>query len=442
MSGGRGAAASGADVDAWRNVAAAGTAPARLAAVVARLVADGGAGSPLSRDLAAAAGSAPAAPPAEVVAAVVGTDSVPLPGAPAAAAGRPGEDRGVGADARPDPAADPRRGADEVAGSWRRLGVLAAVVGDPLYPDRLRARWPDADVPPLLAWRGPPPVVVDRGPTVAIVGARRATPYGTGIASWLAEAASSAGILVVSGGAVGIDAAAHDAARDGPGGTVVVLGCGHAVRYPRPHARSGGLFASVLSSGGALVSEHLPTTRPRAGVVRARNRIVAALADVVVVVEGGARSGALVTASAAAQRGVPVLAVPGDVRRPGSAAPHRLLAEGAAPCTGPEDLLNAVGVEAALRTQAGMSGGPAAGPCGNAHRGEAGSTESSFTTLPDRLYEALREAWPQPLRTDDLVATAGLPVGRVLAAVTRASVAGEVAETPHGVRLTRAPPHS
>src|SRR5690606_1664623 len=129
-------------------------------------------------------------------------------------------------------------------------------------------------------------------------------------------------------GAVGIDAAAHRAALESGGTTTVVLGCGHGVPYPRAHAVPGGLFDRVLDTGGALASELLPDEPPRAWQVRARNRLVAALVDVVVVVEGGARSGSLLTATAAADRGVTVMAVPGDVRAPGSVAPHRLLAEG------------------------------------------------------------------------------------------------------------------
>ncbi|WP_052666439.1 DNA-processing protein DprA [Nitriliruptor alkaliphilus] len=300
---------------------------------------------------------------------------------------------------------------------WRRDGVRVATVTDPAYPDRLRSGWPHADVPPLLAWRGDPPAAV---PAVAIVGARRATGYGTGVAAWLAEAASAAGARVLSGGAVGIDAAAHLAAYAGPGGTSVVLGCGHAVRYPRPHADPGGLFDRVLDHGGTLLSEQLPDARPHAGNVRARNRIVAALADVVVVVEGGARSGALITATAAADRGTPVLAVPGDVRAPGSVAPHRLLAEGAGPCTEPADLMDVLGTSAPRD-----AGGPGPG--------------AAVSVLPPDVHAILAEAWPRPVPVDDLAARSGRSAPALLGALTRARVAGETADDTAGVRLRRAP---
>lgn len=308
----------------------------------------------------------------------------------------------------------------DVLERWHALGVRIATVADAAYPDRLRRGWPHVDAPPLLAWRGVPPV--DQ-PAVAIVGARRATGYGTGVAAWLAEAAAAAGARVLSGGAVGIDAAAHLAALDGPGGTCVVLGCGHGVRYPRAHAGPDGLFERVLDHGGTLLSEHLPAARPHAGNVRARNRIVAALADVVVVVEGGARSGALVTATAAADRGVPVLAVPGDVRAPGSAAPHRLLAEGAGPCTAPVDVLQALGADPPHAT-------PTAMPARAA---------TVTSVLPTDVHAVLAEAWPRPVAVDDLAARTGRPAPALLGALTRARVAGETSDDATGVRLRRAP---
>lgn len=371
----------------WDEVAAPGTDPATLARLVQHVVAGPGTAA-IGRLV---AGAAAGLPPPE----------------PATALRRALDACGA------KTAASPPDGADIVE-AWARAGVRVACLGDPLYPQRLLADWPRPGLPLLLAWRGAPPH--RDTPAVAIVGARRATPYGTGIAGWLAEAASAAGVTVVSGGAVGIDAAAHAAALRGGGGTQVVLGCGHGVPYPSVHARPGGLFDRILHSGGTVLSEHLPRTRPRPGVVRERNRIVAALADAVVVVEGGARSGSLLTAGAAADLGIPVLAVPGDVRRPGSTAPHRLLAEGAAPCTGPADLLDVLPDTAA-----------------------ATPTPAATVDLPPALLGPLQAAWPAPLRVDDLAAASGLPIARVLVALTRAALAGEVAEDADGVRLCRPP---
>lgn len=305
---------------------------------------------------------------------------------------------------------------------WRAQGCRLSVVGDPAYPTRLAEDWPTTDGPVLLVTAGTPPATA---PTVAIVGSRSATSYGVGVAAWMAEAASVAGVHVVSGGALGIDAAAHRAALHGPGGTSVVLGCGHDVGYPRPHARPGGLFEQVLAAGGGLLSEQLPCVPPRAGIVRARNRIVAGLADVVVVVEGGRRSGSLLTATAALERGRSVLAVPGDIRRPGSAAPNRLLSEGAGTCTDPSELLAALPPTDGRRAE----GGP---PIPDA-------TSGAVTALPSAVHRLLVEGWPRAIVRDELIARSGRAPGEVLAALTRAQLAGEVVERADGFVLRRQP---
>lgn len=316
-----------------------------------------------------------------------------------------------------------RPGAEQVVAAtsvlqrWAELGCQVALVGDPAFPTRLTTAWGHHPVPPLLAWRGD----LGDGPAAAVVGARRATAYGTGVAAWLAGTAARAGVRIVSGGAVGIDAAAHRAALDELGATTVVLGCGHGVGYPRVHATDGGLFDRVVDGGGAIVSELLPDQPPNAGHVRERNRVVAGLSDVAVVVEGGQRSGALLTAGAAAEQARTVLAVPGDVRAAGSAAPHRLLQEGAGICAHPRDLLEALGRDA--------DGEDSADP--------APGTSPVASSLPDDVHRHLAGAWPRPVRIDDLATATGRATGPLLAAVTRAQVAGELTIDAAGVRLRR-----
>jgi len=305
--------------------------------------------------------------------------------------------------------------------------VRVCVVGDPAYPQRLAEGWPTTDGPTLLAWRGAPPA--DAGPGVAIVGSRAVSDYGRDVAALLARAVGRAGGRVVSGGAVGVDAAAHAVALELPGGTTVVLGCGHQVAYPAAHARAGGLFDRILDHGGTLVSELLPEVRPHPGVIRARNRILAGLADVVVVVEGSARSGALITAAAAAERGRDVLAVPGDIRAPGSVAPLRLISEGAGVCGGPADVL-ALLPERSVASRADRPTGadPAAPPDGS---------KSPGGPLPRRVAAVLAAAWPRPVSLDDLALHSGEPAGSLLAALTRARIAGAVEDLRDGVRLAR-----
>lgn len=330
---------------------------------------------------------------------------------------------------RPEPAQ--ASAAASILERWAELGCVVAVVGDDAYPARLARSWPEQGAPPLLAWRGE---LADGLPAVAIVGARRATSYGTGVAAWLAGAAAEAGVRIVSGGAVGIDAAAHRAAVAGPGATTVVLGCGHAVGYPRPHTTPGGLFDEVVANGGAVVSELFPQVRPSAGLVRARNRLVAGLSDVTVVVEGGARSGSLLTAGAAAEQGSTVMAVPGDVRAPGSAAPHRLLSEGVAACTHPRDLLEQL-------SRPGAPAVPGAGRPDSAEPGDPPVGAARPSALPDDVQRRLAEHWPRAIRLDDLAALTGQAPATLLAAVTRAQIAGELAVDAEGVRLRQRPAH-
>jgi DNA processing protein len=317
-----------------------------------------------------------------------------------------------------------------VLGAWERLGVRVAIVGDPTYPARLAEGWPALDAPTLLAWRGSPPT--DAGPGVAIVGARVASAYGLEVATWLAESVARAGGRVVSGGAVGVDAAAHRAALGLPGGTTVVLGCGHSVTYPAGHARRGGLFDRVLDDGGTLVSELLPEVQAHPGVIRARNRILAGLAEVTVVVEGGSRSGALITATAAAERGRAVLAVPGDVRAPGSAAGLRLLAEGAEPCGSPADVLAHLPPVALARHAVRPAGS------GSASVAAASDPAAAAGALAPAVLRLLQRAWPRPLDVDELAQESGVAAAPLLTMLTRARLAGGLEDVEGGVRLRRA----
>ena len=337
----------------------------------------------------------------------------------------------VGTPTGPD-AAGRRAAAAAALRAWTALGVRVAVVGDPGYPVRLAEGWPQVDAPMLLAWRGLPPR--EAGAGVAVVGTRRATAYGRAIAADLAAAVARAGGRVISGGARGIDAEAHAAALGLPGGTTVVLGCGHAVAYPREHARAGGLFDRVLTDGGTLVSELTPNLAPHPGVIRARNRIVAGLAEAVVVVEGGEHSGALLTAGAAATRGRPVLAVPGDLHAPGSAAPLRLLSEGAAPYLGPASALALLPAPASGDEGAGSA--PGTGADVGARTGTAGVRAAALRDLmPPAAAAVLARAWPRAMTPAEVAHDAGCDAGELLAGIVRARLAGALEAVGDGFRL-------
>jgi DNA processing protein len=206
-------------------------------------------------------------------------------------------------------------------------GVQKVVRGGVGYPARLVQF---RRSPPEIWFRGELPAP-DR-PAVAIVGSRKASGAGCERAHGLAGALARRGWAVVSGGAFGIDAAAHMGALDAGAGTYAVLGCGVDVVYPDRHVA---LFERIAERGG-LISQFAPGTAPRMSHFPQRNEIVAGLADAVIVVEAALKSGALITARVARKRGQRLLAVPGT---PGTDA---LLAAGAIPLTAADTLDDAL----------------------------------------------------------------------------------------------------
>jgi DNA processing protein len=233
-----------------------------------------------------------------------------------------------------------------VGAFWRRhhlAGVGISGRGGAAFPAALGE---DLDPPAVLFHRGDLDAL--GGPRVAVVGTRRCTRYGRDVAVELGEGLSAAGVAVVSGLALGIDAAAHVGARRAATPPIGVVGSGLDVVYPRANAA---LWAD-LAAHGVLLSEVPLGSPPVAWRFPARNRIIAALADVVVVVESHERGGSLSTVAEALRRDRPVLAVPGPIRSPASAGTNRLIAEGCAPVCGVDDVLVALGLSPGRRRPA------------------------------------------------------------------------------------------
>ena len=208
-----------------------------------------------------------------------------------------------------------------------------------LYPGG--PEWPFADdvedAPAILFTEGACPEALRQG-SVSIVGTRAASPHGLTDAHDIAHVAARAGWTVVSGLAIGIDAAAHRGAIAAGGLTVGVVATGLDVVYPRRHTD---LFAQVRERG-LVVGEYAYGTRPDAWRFPVRNRIIAALGAVCVVVEAQATGGALITANLAAALNRPVLAMPGSRRNPAAAGTNELLRDGASPLLDPSDLFVAL----------------------------------------------------------------------------------------------------
>jgi DNA processing protein len=183
-----------------------------------------------------------------------------------------------------------------------------------------------------------------RAPTVAVVGARACSGYGAQVARTLARDLAAAGVTVVSGLARGIDGEAHRGALDANGRTVAVFGCGIDRDYPAAHAD----LARRIAETGGIVSEYEPGTEPAPWRFPARNRIIAALADAVVIVEARNRSGALITVDLAMEIGRPIYAVPGEITSALSEGTNDLLRHGwATALTSALDVLEALGIEGA-----------------------------------------------------------------------------------------------
>jgi DNA processing protein len=208
----------------------------------------------------------------------------------------------------------------------------------PGFPPLLRAIH---DPPAGLFLRGVAKPALLAQPAVAVVGARASTGYGASVARNIGRELAAAGLVVVSGLARGIDAEAHRGALDGNGTTVAVLGCGIDRDYPAAHAE----LARRVADAGLIVSEYAPGVEPAPWRFPARNRIVAGLCAVTVVVEARERSGALITADLALEEGREVFAVPGEITSSLSAGTNALLKLGATPLTNAADILASLGIE-------------------------------------------------------------------------------------------------
>jgi DNA processing protein len=284
---------------------------------------------------------------------------------------------------------------ERVARTCARRATRVWVDGAADYP--IRDALPDR--PPVLLGEGDAGDAFDR-PRVAIVGTRGATPQGLADARELGAFLAAEGVTVVSGLAIGIDAAAHEGALAAGGPVVGVVATGLDVVYPRRHAR---LYERVRERG-LVVSEHWYGVPPRPERFPVRNRIIAALADAVVVVEARLTGGTRSTTEYADAYGRTVLAVPGSRRNPAAAGCNALIADGALVVLEPGDVLCAIG------------------------RGRADGGGWHARPRPDDPDEAsvLAAFGTDPASTDQLVGRTGLPAGRVAGALRRLERAGAV----------------
>jgi DNA processing protein len=291
-----------------------------------------------------------------------------------------------------------------------------------------------ARAPRLLFCLGAPELAA---PAVAIVGTRRPDGYGLDLARRLGRAVAAAGGVVVSGGAAGIDTAAHEGALEARGRTIVVLGNGLA--RPHPPANQP-LFDRIVSAGSCVLSEYPPTSHGFKSHFPERNRLVAALADAVAVVQARAVSGALITAEWARRLGVPVYAVPGDAWYETSAGPIDLLRRGARPLASVADLEEVPALAGMARAARWPRPGLRTPGLPPPWRGAAAADSPPVTApLASPVLDALVDG---PLDVDGLVRRTGRSAGAVQAELLELEVAGLVARMPGGLVVrTDAPGH-
>jgi len=281
---------------------------------------------------------------------------------------------------------------------WQRIqdqGISVLTWEDENYPRR------------LLEIEQPPPVLYVRGEfcpedewSVAIVGTRRVTTYGRQIAEEVAITLARNGVTVISGLARGVDAIAHQAAINAGGRTIAVMGNGVDRIYPPENRR----LADQIITRGALISDYPPGTPPDASNFPPRNRIISGLSLAVVIVEAGYTSGALITASFAADQGRDVFAVPGNITAPQSLGTNRLIFNGARPLLDPREILEAL--ELTMIAQ---------------HR-------EARVILPTDALEAQLYATigNEPLHVDEIRAQTGLPIEQVTSTLALMELKGMV----------------
>ncbi len=289
-----------------------------------------------------------------------------------------------------------RRVAERVCKQAEALGQTLIALGSPAYPASLAAIY---DPPPVLFVRGS---LSELSRRVAIVGSRGATGSGRSIARDLASGLARHGLEVVSGLARGVDGAAHEGALAARGRTLAVLGSSVDVVYPGEHKP----LAARIESSGAVISELPPGTGPKPAQFPRRNRIIVGLVEAVIVVEAGARSGALITARLALDEGREVLAVPGRPGDPLAFGPNLMIRDGGVLIRGLDDVLEHLGIDF----------------------GVVGAALAGALPSPDPILEKLTGSAAKSI--DQLTVETGLATPALMARLAGLELAGRIERLP------------
>ncbi len=302
------------------------------------------------------------------------------------------------------------READAVLAEAGVAMATILILGEAGYPQALM----DLRLPPSMIFAIGDVSLLER-PAVGIVGTRHASPGGERIAHQMATLVVKAGAVVVSGMALGIDAAAHRGALDAGGGTIAVLGGGADLPYPPTHFT----LHRHIARDGLVVSESRPGTRPSPGAFPRRNRIIAALSATLVVVEAGERSGALITSGMALELGRTVAAVPGPIDSPRHVGSNRLLSDGAAFLSSVDDLPALAGLMPDGKRTDPDLGGPPAMP------DVPPGSDPAMTAILNAVKAGVTDV-------DDLARSTRLSARQVAGALSALEIGGHLAISPSG----------
>ena len=313
-----------------------------------------------------------------------------------------------------------------IARRCNELGITLLGLSDPQFPPALRAI-PD---PPLLLFIQGAAALLHH-PQIAVVGSRRASAQGLSLAREIAGELVDFGFQITSGLALGIDGAAHEGALHASGTTIAVIGTGHDQPYPRSHIG----LRDRIARQGVVVSEYPPGTPARAGHFPRRNRIISGLAQGILVVEAGLKSGSLITAHTALEQGREVFAMPGSVRNPESRGCHYLIRQGAHLVESASDIvaeLSAFWVDAPERRA--LEGMPAHGE----RAAKVGRSEAPAGPAEGCDAHAVLQALGyDPQSTDDLCEATGLAAPPLLQALLTLELEGLVEAVPGGYQRIR-----
>lgn len=287
----------------------------------------------------------------------------------------------------------------------------------------------------------------ERMPVIGIVGTRKCTEYGTEAAGSIAAGLATAGCPVISGGAVGIDRAAHEGALYGGGITVSVQACGLDVEYP---TRNQTMRERILEAGGALISEYPPGTTVTPGVFQVRNRLISGLSWGVCVAEAPKRSGALMTARLAREQDKDVFAVPGSIFSPTNYGCNALIRDGAGMVTKPSDILreyqlrcggmlNEEEADEAFQAFLARRKEPEPPPAPSAHQPKTPPAEpaepvSAAQPLPSGVSDSCRKVYDflteSPVTAEWILGKTGLPLGEIFSVLTELEIYGCIRSHP------------